>query len=370
MEKALEVRRRRLMESIEADAFLVFDLDRIMPPRMDSVSLRYLTGYRGEGALLIDEDGAQLFTDSRYLEQAEREVPNLPCIHAEWTYLDELASAIRSKGIRRLAYAAFRMTDHVVTSLREAAGVEMVAFLDPVSDLRAVKDDAELEILAETIRIAETALAGLLPSIRPGVNEVELAQELTERMRDLGADGAAFGPTVASGPNSALPHYRPALGKRTIQEGDFVLFDFGAAVNGYISDISRTFVCGAPSAKHIDIYNTVRRSVDAGLEAVRAGVPGCDVHAAASRVIEASAFAEYVFLSPVGHGIGLEVHEAPRVGPQMSEPLRAGTIMTMEPGIYIPGFGGVRIEEIIRVTDQGHDLLTSFPCAELTLVPA
>ena len=370
MEKALEARRRRLMESIEADAFLVFDLDRIMPPRMDGVSLRYLTGYCGEGALLIDAGGAQLFTDSRYLEQAEREVPNLPCIHAEWTYLDELASAIRSKGIRRLGYAAFRMTDHVVTSLREAAGVEMVAFLDPVSDLRAVKDDAEMEILAETIRIAETALTGLLPSIRPGVNEVELAEELTERMRNLGADGAAFGPTVASGPNSALPHYRPALGKRTIQEGDFVLFDFGAAVNGYISDISRTFVCGEPSAKQIEIYDTVRRAVDAGLRATRAGVPGCEVHAAASQVIEDSPFADYVFLSPVGHGIGLEVHEAPRVGPQMSEPLRAGTIMTMEPGIYIPGFGGVRIEEIIRVTDEGHDLLTSFPCGQLTRVPA
>ena len=370
MEKGFEARRRRLMESIDVDAFLVFDLDRIMPPRMDGVSLRYLTGYCGEGALLIDAADAQLFTDSRYLEQAEREVPHLPCVHAEWTYLDELADAIRKKGIRRLGYAAFRMTDHVVTSLREAAGVDMVALLDPVSDLRVVKDAAEMDLLGEAIRTAEAALDGLLPSIRPGVNEVELAEELTERMRDLGADGAAFGPTVASGPNSALPHYRPALGKRTIQQGDFVLFDFGASIHGYISDISRTFVCGAASTRQREIYRTVRRAVDAGLEATRGGVPGAEVHAAASRVIEASEFADFVFLSPVGHGIGLEVHEAPRVGPQMHEPLQPGTIMTMEPGIYIPGFGGVRIEEIIRVTEEGYDLLTSFPCADLVSVPA
>ena len=358
------------MASIDIDAFLVFDLDRIMPPSMDWVGLQYLAGYRGEGALLIEPNRATLFADSRYLEQAEREVPELPCVHAEWTYLDEIAEMLSARGIRRLGYAAFRMTDYVVSALREAADIEMIPLHDPVSDLRIVKDDAETVSITQAIGMAEAALEGLLPSIRPGANEVALARELTERMRDLGGDGAAFGPTVASGPNSALPHYRPALGKRTICEGDFVLFDFGTSVNGYICDISRTFVCGTPLPKQLKVYETVREAVDAALGVLRAGTPGCEVHAAASRVIEASEFAEHVFLSPVGHGIGLEVHEAPRIGSQMQEPLLPGMVITIEPGIYIPGFGGVRIEEIVRVTEDGYDLLTSFPRQVLLQVPA
>jgi Xaa-Pro aminopeptidase len=231
--------------------------------------------------------------------------------------------------------------------------------------MRAVKNQEEVEFIRQATRISEEALSRLVEEIAVGVNEVDVAFQFGVLLRDLGSEKVSFEVTVASGENTSLPHYRPSLGRRTLGEGDFLLFDFGAQVSGYCSDMTRTFVVGEASEKQREIYDWVRRSTDAGLDALRAGAFGSEVHRAASEVIEGSPYKEYIFLSPVGHGVGLEVHELPKLGPDNPEVLEAGMVVTMEPGIYIPGFGGVRIEDIAFITENGYELLTNYPRDQL-----
>ncbi|MGD9675898.1 MAG: M24 family metallopeptidase [Candidatus Bipolaricaulia bacterium] len=365
---AQEERRARLLDKSGVDAYLVFSLDRVMPAGMDRASLRYLAGYTGEGALLVTTAGTTLVTDSRYLEQAKIEVPGVEIVHAESDYLDDLAGLLRARKIPRIGYSAWRMTDYVLSELTQRVRVEWIPQRDPVRELRAAKDEEEVALLQRALKIAEQSLEQILPSVRPGANEADLAFELTALIQSLGADGA-LGPTVASGPNSALPHYVPALGRRALREGDLVLFDFGAVVDGYVSDITRTFVLGRATPQQREIYAWVDRSVDAGLASLRAGASGGDVHRAASAVIEESPYAEHTFLSPVGHGVGLEVHELPSMGPGSGVAVPRGAVVTMEPGIYIPGYGGVRIEEMALVTEVGCQVLNESQRIHLVELP-
>jgi len=354
-------RRTRLLEGRHIDAFLVFDLDRTMPSQMDRPNMQYLSGYDGEGALLITAEETVILTDSRYLEQAKQQVPELPLIHAEGKYYDELAQFIQDRGLKRIGYAAWRTTDYVLRRLSKVPGTEWIPFEDPVTDLRAVKDADELKALREAIRLAEEALAHLRNTVEVGTNEVDVAATLSSKLRELGSERVAFGPTVASGPNSALPHYRPSLNPRPLEGGDFLLIDFGAVVDGYVSDITRTFAVGEATEKQREIYAIVLESLRAGIDAVRAGVPGDVSHEAAKRVVLDSPYAEHVFLSPLGHGVGLEVHELPKMGLNKGEILEPGMVVTVEPGIYVSGYGGVRIEDTVLVTETGCELLTSFP---------
>jgi len=353
-------RRDRLINTIDADAFLVFDLDRILPRNIGREDLFYLTGYTGEGALLICQDEAILFTDSRYLEQAGKEAAELTLHHAEGDYLTEIAKVIQEKGIQRLAFASWRMTQFVVNRLQEVTRIELVSTTDPVREMRAVKDPEEVELLSKATKISEEALAALIEEIKVGMNEVDIAFRLGELMWEKGADYPSFNAIVASGPNSSLPHYRPIMGRRRVAVGDLLLFDFGAVFNHYCSDMTRTFVVGKATRKQQDVYNWVLQATEASLSVLRAGVAGQEVHQAAVDVIASSPYKDYAFLSPVGHGVGLEVHELPRMGldPGLLKP---GMVVTIEPGIYIPGWGGVRIEDIAVVTEDGYELLTSFP---------
>jgi len=360
-------RRARLLQDKDIDAFLVFDLDRTMPSQMDRPSMRYLSGYGGEGALLISPNETVILTDSRYLEQAQKQVPALPLIHAEGKYYDELIEEIRGRGLKRIGYAAWRMTDYVLSRLKAIPGTEWIAFEDPVTDQRAIKDADELSALREAIRLAEEALVHLRETVKIGHNEVDVAATLSAKLRDLGSQRVAFGPTVASGPNSALPHYRPSLNPRQLRSGDFLLIDFGGVVDGYVSDITRTFVMGEASEKQREIYQLVLESLRAGIEAIAPGIPGDIPHEAAKNVILNSPYAEHIFLSPLGHGVGMEVHELPKMGLNVGEILKPGMVVTVEPGIYIPGFGGVRIEDTVLVTDTGCEVLTHFP--KDTLIP-
>ncbi len=358
-------RRERLLEGRNIDAFLVFDLDRTMPSQMDRPNMQYLSGYDGEGALLIAPEETVILTDSRYLEQAAKQVPELPLVHAEGKYYDELAQVIRDRGLKRIGYAAWRTTDYVLRRLSEIPRTEWVPFEDPVTDLRAVKEAEELNALREAIRLAEEALAHLCDTVEVGTNEVDAAAALSTKLRELGSERVAFGPTVASGPNSALPHYRPSLNPRPLGRGDLLLIDFGAVVGGYVSDITRTFVVGEATEKQREIYAIVLGSLQAGIDAIRAGIPGDVPHEAAKRVILNSPYTEYVFLSPLGHGVGLEVHELPKMGLNQGEILEPGMVVTVEPGIYVPGYGGVRIEDTVLVTETGCEVLTGFPKATL-----
>ena len=354
-------RRVRLLKGKPIDAFLVFDLDRTMPPQMDRPSMHYLSGYSGEGALLIRPEETVILTDSRYLEQAQRQVPELPLIHAEGKYYDELKQAITERGLKRIGYSSWRITDYVLGRLSEIPGTELIPFEDPVTNLRAVKDADEMTVLREAIRLAEAALAYVRDTVEIGMEEIDVAAMLSSKLRDLGSERVAFGPTVASGSNSALPHYRPSLNPRCLQEGDLLLIDFGAVVDGYVSDITRTFVMGEATKKQRDIYATVLESLHVGFDTIRPGIPGDIPHEAVKRVIEESPYAEYVFLSPLGHGVGLEVHELPKMGLNKGEILEPGMVITVEPGIYIPGYGGVRIEDTILITEIGCEVLTHFP---------
>jgi len=354
-------RRTRLLENRDIDAFLVFDLDRTMPSQMDRSNLQYLSGYDGEGALLITSDETVLLTDSRYLEQAKAQVPELLLIHAEGKYYDELAQVIRDRGLKRIGYAAWRTTDYVLRRLSKTPGTEWIPFEDPVTDLRAVKDADELVALREAIRLAEEALVYLRETVEVGTNEVDVAAALTAKLRELGSQRVAFGPTVASGPNAALPHYRPSLNPRSMERGDFLLIDFGAVVDGYVSDITRTFAVGEATEKQRGIYAVVLEATRTGIDAIRAGIAGDVPHEAAKRIILDSPYAADVFLSPLGHGVGLEVHELPKMGLNKGEILEPGMVVTVEPGIYVPGYGGVRIEDTVLVTETGCELLTSFP---------
>jgi len=353
--------RARLLEDRNIDAFLIFDLDRTMPSQMDRPNMQYLSGYDGEGALLITPTETVILTDSRYLEQAKQQVPELPLVHAEGKYYDELGQAIRDRGLKRIGYAAWRTTDYVLGRLQEIPGTEWIPFEDPVTEMRAVKDADEMAALREAIRLAEGALAYLRDTVEVGMNEVDVAATLSAKLRELGSQRVAFGPTVASGSNSALPHYRPSLNPRAIEAGDFLLIDFGAVVDGYVSDITRTFVVGEATEKQREIYAIVLESLRAGIDAIRAGIPGDIPHEEAKRVILDSPYAEYAFLSPLGHGVGLEVHELPKMGLNKGEILEPGMVVTVEPGIYVPGYGGVRIEDTVLVTETGCELLTSFP---------
>ncbi len=354
-------RRDLLLEGKDVDAFLIFDLDRTMPREMDRPNMQYLSGYDGEGALLITAAETVILTDSRYLEQAEKQVPELPLIHAELKYYDELTQAIRDRGLKRIGYAAWRTTDYVLRRLSEIPGTEWIPFEDPVTEQRAVKDADELTALREAIRLAEEALAHLRDTVEVGMNEVDIAAALSAKLREFGSQRVAFGPTVASGPNSALPHYRPSLNPRVLEPGDFLLIDYGAVVDGYVSDITRTFVVGEASETQREIYALVLESLQVGIDAIRAGIPGDIPHEASKRVILDSPYAEHIFLSPLGHGVGLEVHELPKMGLNKGEILEPEMVVTVEPGIYIPGTGGVRIEDTVRVTESGCELLTSFP---------
>ena len=354
-------RRASLLKGKAIDAFLVFDLDRTMPSQMDQPSMRYLSGYDGEGALLITPDETVILTDSRYLEQAGKQVPELPLIHAEGKYYDELSQVISSRGLQRIGYSAWRITDLVLGLLKSIPGTEWIPFEDPVTDLRAVKDDDELSALREAIRLAEAALTHLRDTVKIGMNEIDVAAALSAKLRELGSQRVAFGPTVASGPNSALPHYRPSLSPRELQRGDFLLIDFGAVVDGYVSDITRTFAMAESSPKHREIYGIVLESLQAGIDALCPGIPGDIPHEASKRIILDSSYAEHIFLSPLGHGVGLEVHELPKMGLNKGEILKPGMVVTVEPGIYIPGFGGVRIEDTVLLTDAGCEVLTCFP---------
>ena len=350
-------RRAALFDGADADAFLIADLDRILPTKIDAVSLRYLTGYTGEGILLVLPKEALLLTDGRYLEQAQHEVPDLPLEPATFDYMDELAAAVRARGIRRIAVAGRRISYALMETLRSVIGVEIVALEDPVKELRSVKDAQEIALIREAIRISEESLTGLLDEIRIGMDETEVAFCLECLMREKG-DGPPSFVGLSSGENTSVQHYRP--GRRALKRGDFLLIDFGAQHKGYSADITRTFAVGEPSAKMREIYDVVLRANCAGIEALKPGTSARLCDTAAREVVAASSYDESCF-GPVGHGIGLEVHEAPVLSQRTTETLRPGMVVTVEPGIYIPGFGGVRIEDDVLITDDGYEVLTGFP---------
>jgi len=351
--------RQRLIEG-NLDAILI----------TNGINRRYLSGFTGSaGALLISQDRALLATDFRYYEQVERQAPNFELVKVERALTDLLPDLLSELGVRRLA---FESDDVTVERQRQLSGalpknVEFAATTEIVREIRAEKDAQELATLQQAIDLTDAAYAHIVQFAQPGMTERQVAWELERFMRTEGAERMAF-IIVASGPNGAMPHARPT--DRVIQPGEPIVIDMGAVVDGYYSDLTRTFALGEPSEKYLHVYEIVRRAQEAALRGIRPGTTGREADALARRVIEEAGYGEH-FGHGLGHGIGLEGDPNKPALSQRSgvskEPLRPGMVFTVEPGIYLPGEFGVRIEDDVMLQESGVSVLTQ--AAKVPFIP-
>ncbi|HVM11898.1 MAG TPA: Xaa-Pro peptidase family protein [Actinomycetota bacterium] len=344
-------RRRRLLTRLDdlgIDALLVTHLPNV----------RYLTGFTGSnGQLLIAANHAVFLTDPRYEEQARHEAPDVERATYRLDFPSSFAEISGDLGLARVGFEAASVSYGLYERLRRT-GVELVPTTGEVERLRRVKDPDELALIEEAQRATDDALERVLPKLVEGRNEREVALDLEHEMRALGAEEAAFRSIVAFGESAAEPHHVP--GERTLRRGDIIKLDFGARVQGYCADMTRTVALGAPSRDLVEIHDLVRRAQAEGIEAVRPGAVGGEVDRVAREVI-AHAGQRERFGHSLGHGIGLEVHEAPTLRRGSEDVLEPGTVVTVEPGVYIPGVGGVRIEDMVVVTETGARPLPSAP---------
>jgi Xaa-Pro aminopeptidase len=333
------------------------DLDVILATNIHTI--RYLSGFTGsDGVALISRDGLWFLTDSRYRTQAGEQVSGFT-VGEYRRKLEETATLITEQGFGRVGFEASSLTVAQHTLLTEAlTPVELVALPGDFDALRSVKDREELEALENIAQSASQAFLDLVPEIRPGATERHLALRLEWLLREAGADAASFGFIVASGPRGGLPHATPST--RVIGYGELVTFDFGGVRNGYCSDETVTVAVGAADARQREIYQTVKEAHDRALERIKPGVLCRDVDAAARDHITDRGFGEF-FGHGTGHGVGLEVHEKPVISFRSEETLQEGMVITIEPGIYIPEWGGVRIEDTVCVTRDGCRMLTRVP---------
>ena len=346
---------RELARTAELDAVLITDL----------VNVRYLTGFTGSNAAVLvhsedsesDEPRTTLVTDGRYRTQAALQAPDLPLV-IERACATAAAAAATRDGATRLGFESAQVTVELYALLQSAAdGVELVRAPDLVQRLRVVKDDIEVAAVATACATADAALADLIAAggLRAGRSERQVAADLEQRMREHGADGPAFETIVAAGAHSAIPHHRPTAAVLTT--GDFVKLDFGAMHTGYHSDMTRTVVLGAPAAWQREVYELVATAQAAARAALCAGAELSEVDSAAREVITAAGCGEE-FCHGLGHGVGLQIHEAPALAAWADGRLAAGMTVTVEPGVYLAGRGGVRIEDTLVVRPHGAELLT------------
>lgn len=343
------------------------ELDAIMLE--DDVNRHYVTGmHTSAGVVLITKDCAFFATDFRYIEAARDKMTdiNVELRTRENTYPIILNSWIAQNSIKRMGFEDDKRTVKThETWQKELKDIEWVSVTEGVAKLRAVKESWEIERMIAAQRIAEKAFLEVLSVISAGMTEKHVAAELIYRMLKLGADKMSFDPIVVSGPNSSLPHGEP--GDRAIQNGDFVTMDFGCSLNGYYSDMTRTIAIGHATDEMREVYSVVRKAQLAGIAAAKAGVAGMDIHNAADEVIKAAGYGEY-FGHGFGHGIGMEVHEDYNAAPGEKRILQTGMVISAEPGIYIPGKFGVRIEDVILLTENGNENLMTLDRELITVV--
>jgi Xaa-Pro aminopeptidase len=350
----MRARAERLSELVVQaglDALLITDL----------VNVRYVTGYSGSNGLaLVGPRTRSFLTDFRYVEQAAVEVhPSFHRRRAPQDLLDSVSESLPGDGIR-LGFEDARMSVRQHAQLRELlpSRVELVPAAGLVERLRAVKEPEEIEAIRAATELADAACEQLLQDGLVGRTEREVVIALEYDMRKRGAQGPSFDSIVAAGPQGALPHAQPR--DVAIASGDLVVIDWGAQVDGYCSDCTRTVAAGAADSEAEAVYELVLEAQLAGLGAVRAGQSGRGADAVARGVIEAGGHGER-FGHGLGHGVGLDIHESPRLSQRSEDELRAGNIVTVEPGIYVPGRFGVRIEDLVLVTEDGCEILTAIP---------
>ena len=334
------------LQTLEVDALLVTRLPNV----------RYLTGFTGSNAqVLIASDTGVFFTDGRYTEQSRHEVPDLERVTYLAAFGEPLAQACERLRVRRLGFEDHDLTVRGLGELRERAdGVEFVGAAEPVERARWVKDEDERSLLDEAQACTDRAFTEILDVLALGMTERQVALELEHAIRRAGADDLSFESIVAFGENAAEPHHRP--NHRALEEGDVITMDFGALFGGYHADFTRTIAFGEPPAELRKIHDIVREAQQAGIDAARAGTTGGEVDAAARKVVADAGYADR-FPHGLGHGVGLEIHEGPNFARGGKDVLPEGAVMTVEPGIYVPGLGGVRIEDMVEVGEDGCRVL-------------
>ncbi|MFN8232772.1 MAG: Xaa-Pro peptidase family protein [Actinomycetota bacterium] len=345
------LRRARLADRLEE-----LGIDALLVTRLPNV--RYLTGFTGSnGQVLIGGGGHRFFTDGRYIEQSRHEVDG--CERA--IYLGELdgplADACAEMGVTRLGFEDRELSVRRHAVLAAALeGVELIPAGDVVDRDRWVKDADELRALREAQACTDRAFDDVLDRLALGMTERQAALELEQAVRRAGGDGLAFASIVAFGEGAAEPHHRP--GHRVLEEGDVVVMDFGALYEGYHADFTRTVGFGEPPAVLRKVHDLVREAQQAAIDAIAPGVSGGGIDAVARGTIEDGGYGDR-FTHGLGHGVGLEIHEGPDFARDGEDPIPEGAVMTVEPGIYVPGLGGVRIEDMVAVTGEGADVLST-----------
>jgi Xaa-Pro aminopeptidase len=330
----------------------------------DLTNVRYLSGFSGSaGSMLVTPDHATFFSDPRYRARAADLVQGAEVVIYLDRLTDELAGRLGSRGIKRLGIEGASVTLAQQKSLSERlTNVELVGVEHLVEEIRRVKEPDELQLISQAVELADQGFTWVTENLTPGMTEIEVALELEIMMRKAGAEDVSFEPIVGSGPLSAHIHHTPS--DRALDKGDLVLFDFGARVDGYCSDLTRTVVLGPATDEQRDMYDLVLRAQTAGIEAAKPGERCADVDAAARKVIDAAGMADE-FGHGLGHGVGLDIHEDPAFSRISEDTLRGREVMTVEPGVYVIGTGGIRIEDCIVIESAGASVLGSAPKDQL-----
>ena len=327
----------------------------------------YATGFMGEGIALVTRRGSWYFTDSRYTEAADKAIGDAAVIREvsrEKPFSALINEALAEAGAEKAGFEEQRMTvaEHAVYSEKLHCTLTPASSL--MTELRGSKDEEELSCMTAAQRIAEGALEQILKEIRPGMTEKEIAARLNYLMVSAGAEKTAFDTIVASGPNGSMPHAVP--GMRKVREGDFITMDFGCVYKGYCSDMTRTVALGRPSDEMRNVYDIVLQAQLAGIAAAKAGVTGAVIDGAARKVIQDAGYGVY-FGHSFGHSLGIDIHEAPNAAPGNDKPMPDGAVVSAEPGIYLPGKFGVRIEDVMILRPDGAQVITKAPKALLVL---
>jgi Xaa-Pro aminopeptidase len=318
---------------------------------------RYLSGFTGSaGVLLISQEQAVLATDFRYYEQVDKQAPNFRLAKITDKFKTLLPELVHEVGAKRVGFESAHLTVDQYKEWEEVAeDFKLVPAKELVEGIRAVKDENELSKIKNAIALADQAIAHIVGFIEPGMTEKEVAWELEVFMRTHGAEKLAFDLIVGSGPNGAMPH--ATVSERVIRAGEPIVMDLGARIDGYNSDLTRTVCAGRPADKFKEIYDIVLEAQLTAEQSIRPGMTGKQADSIARKVIEEAGHGEH-YGHGLGHGVGLAVHEKPGVGRLSEDVLEPGMVFTVEPGIYLPGWGGVRIEDIVVMREDGVEVLT------------
>lgn len=321
---------------------------------------RYAVGFEGEGWVLVSRDGARYSTDGRYIEAARQQVTGAEIVLTErgQSHLALAREEIQRRGLKRVGFESGRVSADELGRWKDSLPCELVAAQGLLDGLRAAKDEEELARMRQAQRITDEAFREILNFIRPGLTEQEVAARLVYELLRRGGRRVSFDPIVAAGANGSMPHAVP--GETVIQPGMFVTMDFGCVYEGYCSDMTRTVAVGQPTDEMERVYHTVLEAQRAGIAAARAGVTGSEVDRAARQAIQQAGYGSF-FSHSFGHSLGLEIHESPNASPSEQTVFPAGAVISAEPGIYLPGHFGVRIEDVLVLREGGCEDITQAP---------